>query len=116
VKLDQAKKDEAEKIIAAERALLIKSEPPEQANTETQQTAGAAEPNTENGTNDGLEEKPDDTNILVRLWNEFGQKGKGNKSSETKDEVTETCAICKWHFYIFLCLDLFPYFERYAYP
>ena len=101
VKLDQAKKDEAEKIIAAERALLINSEPPEQANTEIQEIAGDAEPNTKNGTNDDLEENTDNTNILVRVWNEFGQKGKGNKRSETKDEVTETCAICKWHFIYF---------------
>ncbi len=34
------------------------------------------------------------TNILQSVWNEFGNKGKGNKRPETKNEVTETCAIC----------------------
>ena len=40
------------------------------------------------------DEEAEETNILQRVWKEFGDRGHGNKNIKKKDEVTETCAIC----------------------
>jgi len=48
----------------------------------------------DNGNIDDNDEKPEETNILRRVWKEFGDRGNGNKNIKKKDEVTETCAIC----------------------
>jgi len=47
---------------------------------------------------EGGKAQAEEMNILQRVWKEFGDKGNGNKTTatRTKDEVTQTCAICKW--------------------
>ena len=91
VKLEFEKSEENERMMKMESALLKKSLTKE---TETFQDGQEEKSNTDASDDD---ENPDDMNILQRVWKEFGDKGNGNGNKDgkkTKDEVSETCAIC----------------------
>eukprot|EP00979_Chaetoceros_neogracilis_P006599 scaffold1342_cov255-Chaetoceros_neogracile.AAC.2 len=91
VKLEFEKSEENDRMMKMESALLKKSLTKE---TETFQDGQEEKSNTDASDDD---ENPDDMNILQRVWKEFGDKGNGNGNKDgkkTKDEVSETCAIC----------------------
>ena len=78
------KKEENDNIMKMEKALVVEDEQ-KVVNDTAENIDADIDP----------EEKPEELNILQKVWNEFGDKGNGNKRPNTKDEVTETCAICK---------------------
>lgn len=84
VKLEMQKKEENDNIMKMEKALVVEDEP-KVVNDTAENIDADIDP----------EEKPEELNILQKVWNKFGDKGNGNKRPNTKDEVTETCAICK---------------------
>lgn len=107
VKLEREKAEENERMQQMENALL-KKDPGTDTDFDTSQKSTdliqdneqedvKIDDNVSSDDNDNFkdnDEKAEETNILQRVWKEFGDRGNGNKNIKKKDEVTETCAIC----------------------